>query len=671
MTITINRTDTDRILELGGGSNPIVNPECRGGRDVHIDCRMAHNGDGRQAVDIVWDLSQFPWPLGDGEFDGAIAIFVLEHLPYPAVPGFVKELFRVVKPGAKAVVAIPNTEAQLKWIQEHPEGWDGKDLFLASSEKLFGDQRHSEREGDSRPGTDSHKSFFNSGIATQLFQGAGFSSIVVRPYGERATDLLVEAIKPAKPVNIPWEEDPGDCPRCGKSRNKRHYECTCIPASSNPPETMQDERTGETPPSPLSEGGSPRSEAASPLKMGARDLEAIYGRDYWENYRGEGFAWDFPRHEILFRNVMRRKPESVLELGCGRGYLLKRFQDAGLHAEGLDVSRTAYQTRVCEFIQRMNLLDTPWLINPFDREILTFDLCLSIAFLEHVPEHLVPQVAEEMKRTCKRGLHAVHFQDDGKQQGACTFRPRDWWLDHLPPGHEVVSWQDMVSGEFPPEVLQGDSKLKVNLGSAWTMRHHGWENVDILDLKQFAQANGYKFRQWDLKTGLPWKTGEVDLFFLSHVLEHLSYADGLKLLKECRRCAKLEGGAIRIIVPNAGELLRSFAHDNCWDTLTSGDSEGPVPLGGFDEINPNAAATALGCQKLWHLLMEGHTAIYDDQTLWHALKETDWVPSGASFRQTQVPAVQTALREGVEMAYFGSDGRTGISLFIDAVPLTG
>ncbi len=673
MTISINRTGTDRLLELGGGSHPLVHPECRGGRDVHVDFRMCNNGDGSQAVDIVWDLSQTPWPLKDQEFDGAIAVFVLEHLPYPQVPGFVRELFRVLKPGAKAVVAIPNTEAQLKWTLEHPEGWDGKNLFESASCKLFGDQQHSEREGDPQPGSDSHKSFFSPAIVTQLFQEAGFSSLVVRPYGERATDLLVEAIKPP---GVPWEEDPGDCPKCGLSRNKRHYECECSPG---PPKTTQEDRTGEKGGETLSEGRSSLLEAARPLEMGARDLETLYGRDYWENYRGEGFAWDFPRHEILYKNILRRKPESVLELGCGRGYLLKRFQDAGIRAAGLDVSRTAWQTRVCESISLADILATPWTFESHFTESFShkaFDICLSVAFLEHVPEHLVPSVAEEMVRTCKRGLHAVHLQDDGKQHGACTFRDRSWWQDKLPPGHEVVSWDEMVQGEFPQEVLQGDGKIKANLGCAWTMRHHGWENIDVLDLKQFSQANGYKFRQWDLKTGLPWKTGEVDLFFLSHVLEHLSYQDGLRLLKECRRCAKPETGAIRVIVPDAGMLLNSYVSDHrpglmqgCTDELLR--DAGVTFLKDFDLINPNAAASPLACQKLWHLLLDGHASIYDQESLSCALTEAGWVPSEASFRLTKVPAIQQVLREGVEMLYAGSDGRTGVSLFVDAVPLTG
>lgn len=638
--ISINRKDTDRLLELGGGGRPLVKPECQGGRDVHVDCRMAQDPEGRQTVDIVWDLSQFPWPLQDEEFDGALAVFVLEHVPYPAVPGFLKELLRVLRPGAKAVLAIPNTEAQLKWVQEHPEGWDDKDLFLAASEKLFGDQRHSEREGTSLPGSDSHKSFFTPQIAAQLFQEAGFSNIVVRPYGERATDLLVEAVKPPQPVE--------------------------------PPKTVPDERTGENPPSPPPEGGSPVLEAARGLPGGARDLEALYGRDYWENYRGEGFAWDFPRHEVIFQNVMRRKPESVLELGCGRGYLLKRFQDAGIWTMGLDVSRFAWQTRVTEGVYLHDVLQTPWSVqHDLEDKYDIYDLCLSVAFLEHVPEHLVPQVAGEMARTCKRGLHAVHFQDDGKQQGACTFRDRNWWQDRLPPGHEVVSWQELVTGEFPPGVLQGDGKVKANLGCAWTMRHHGWENVDVLDLKQFAQANGCKFKQWDLKQGLPWKTGEVDLFFLSHVLEHLNYQDGLKLLKECRRCAKPETGAIRLIVPNAGVLIEKYVPDPVSYDERNEPYEWRSSLDDFDLINPQAASAPTACQKLWHLLLDGHAAVYDHEALHHALTEAGWVPSEASFRLTKVPAVQQVLREGIEMLYAAADGHTSLALWMDAVPLTG
>ena len=55
-----------------------------------------------QATDIVYDLTQYPWPFRDEEFDGAIAKDIIEHMLY-VVP-FLDECWRIVKPGAELYI---------------------------------------------------------------------------------------------------------------------------------------------------------------------------------------------------------------------------------------------------------------------------------------------------------------------------------------------------------------------------------------------------------------------------------------------------------------------------------------------------------------------------------------------------------------------------------------
>ena len=62
--ITLNRQPGQRVLELGGGANPLVNPACmnKGGVDCNVDARMCHNAAGEQTVDFVADFNQ-PLPI--------------------------------------------------------------------------------------------------------------------------------------------------------------------------------------------------------------------------------------------------------------------------------------------------------------------------------------------------------------------------------------------------------------------------------------------------------------------------------------------------------------------------------------------------------------------------------------------------------------------------------
>lgn len=193
--LQIQRSGNDVLLELGGGSSPVVRPRCQGGRDVAVDARICYDREGKQCTDFVANFNE-PLPIGSSEFDGVLSIFAMEHISYTKVPQFIAEVFRVLKPGGAACIVIPNTEAQLRWILNNPQGWDGKDLFESASCKLFGDQRHGEREGNPDAGIDSHKTFFNPAIAQQLFSAAGFVDIQIEPFGQRATDQIIRSRKP-------------------------------------------------------------------------------------------------------------------------------------------------------------------------------------------------------------------------------------------------------------------------------------------------------------------------------------------------------------------------------------------------------------------------------------------------------------------------------------------
>lgn len=60
-------------------------------------------------VDIVHDLETYPWPLPDNSVNRAIASHVLEHID-PAHGNFLKfmdEIWRVMKPGAQFMFAVP------------------------------------------------------------------------------------------------------------------------------------------------------------------------------------------------------------------------------------------------------------------------------------------------------------------------------------------------------------------------------------------------------------------------------------------------------------------------------------------------------------------------------------------------------------------------------------
>lgn len=603
--ITVRSKPNDILVELGCGSNPILHPRCQGGKDLCVDVRWCENAQGQPTVDFVADFNEI-LPISSEEFDGVISQYTIEHISWRKVKQFVSEMFRILKPGGRCVIICPNTEAQFQWYQSNPNGWDNHDAFESASCCLFGDQDYPEN---------THKSFFSPTIANQLFSAVGFENVKTMAYGSRNTDMVIECSKPT-----------------GSKIDTKYVDSEVNPVFVKVVEPAKQK---------------------VPSKVYTR--EEMYDKHYFNGggkvggYANEGYR-DFPCHEITARHILARKPESVLEVGAARGYVLKRIQDAGVYGKGLEISKHCYMTRVCEGIYLGDLCNTPWIsevchVIPTGRKI---DLCYSIATLEHIPEQFLPAVIAQIADVSKRGLHGVDFgqKDDGWDRTHVTLKSKEWWLNQFgehAPGYpvEIVDKEELERGAFPEEVLKGDGKVKLNIGSYSVMFHHGWVNIDTHDLAQFAGANGYKYQRLDVRGGLPYGTGSVDMIFHSHMLEHLTYKEGTQFLKECRRVLKPNTGVMRILVPDAGMLTGLYANVN-------GDCSVSYGLEIFDEINDGCAASPTAVGKLWALMGEGHAACYDAVTLCKMLEDTGFLSMQSQFRKIDDPS---PIGEGKNIAF--------------------
>jgi predicted SAM-dependent methyltransferase len=65
----------------------------------------------------------------------------------------------------------------------------------------------------------------------------------------------------------------------------------------------------------------------------------------------------------------------------------------------------------------------------------------------------------------------------------------------------------------------------------------------------------------DLRNGIPAADNSLDLAYHSHMLEHLSYQDGILFLKECFRVLK-PGGTMRILVPDLELWINAYTNNN-------------------------------------------------------------------------------------------------------------
>jgi SAM-dependent methyltransferase len=89
-----------RVLDAGCGEGVLV--------DEYADRLSITGVDANYSSAQVTSASLTALPFGDGSFDRALCLDVLEHLPYLDQPPALAELFRVLKPGGELLVSAPN-----------------------------------------------------------------------------------------------------------------------------------------------------------------------------------------------------------------------------------------------------------------------------------------------------------------------------------------------------------------------------------------------------------------------------------------------------------------------------------------------------------------------------------------------------------------------------------
>ena len=341
-----------------------------------------------------------------------------------------------------------------------------------------------------------------------------------------------------------------------------------------------------------------------------------FDRSYFESdnqnrgYRYEGYrnyAFHYKTAEIIYNYCKKHNCSKLLELGSARGYTAKILESKGLDVIGIDISQHCYHTRVIKKFILYDITDIPY---PFNDQ--QFDLVYSIAVLEHLPVDKIGKIIEEIARISRCTLHGISTTSWDIDDTHQTIKPIEWWQkkfeEYTPIGYSY-HLLDKKELETPPYPIPGgDGLRKINLGSYINMFYYQWENIDILDLKKFAELNHYNFKQLDIREPLPYDENTIDLIFTSHTLEHLTDREALQLLEECNRILK-PGGLIRIAVPDS----RKLAEEYIYGTIKQ-----------YSCINKGVEQSQTDIDALNHLLWSGHKTIYDEVKLKKYLEQTNF-----------------------------------------------
>ena len=131
------------------------------------------------------------------------------------------------------------------------------------------------------------------------------------------------------------------------------------------------------------------------------------------------------------------------------------------------------------------------------------------------------------------------------------------------------------------------ASLKLHLGSGGN-NLPGWINIDLAGARADVA--------WDLRRPLPFADRSANAVFLEHVLEHMTVAEGMAVLRHAFRVLA-PGGIIRVGVPDAGLYARSYV---------GGD-------GAIDELRPGRPTRMLALGEVFQ--EHGHVSAWDGETL--------------------------------------------------------
>lgn len=127
-------------------------------------------------------------------------------------------------------------------------------------------------------------------------------------------------------------------------------------------------------------------------------------------------------------------PETVLDIGCGKGNLVLWLRRLGVKAYGVDISNYALENAhkpIKKYLSKAGIADLPF-------ENSGFDLVVTFNLLEHINEKDLPRAIDESRRVAKRWvLHKIWGTSRFEQRFPVsdpthvTVKPNRWWREKL------------------------------------------------------------------------------------------------------------------------------------------------------------------------------------------------------------------------------------------------
>jgi protein-L-isoaspartate(D-aspartate) O-methyltransferase len=179
-------------------------------------------------------------------------------------------------------------------------------------------------------------------------------------------------------------------------------------------------------------------------KADCATLAIQWGKDYWDGERQYGYggykydARQRPIAEAMAKHYNIKPGDKILDVGCGKGYLLHEFTQVvpGVEIAGIDISEYGIanaKEEVKPFIQVGNAISLPYEDNSFDfvvsvttlHNLYNYELSQAIQEIQRVGKGNRKHIAIESYRNEREKANLLYWQLTCR----CFFTPKEWeWV---------------------------------------------------------------------------------------------------------------------------------------------------------------------------------------------------------------------------------------------------
>ena len=200
-----------------------------------------------------------------------------------------------------------------------------------------------------------------------------------------------------------------------------------------------------------------------------RRIAMQFGKEYFDGTREQGYGgyrydgrW-IPIAEDIIRHFKLKPGDRVLDVGCGKGFLVKDLMKAcpGLEAFGLDISEYAVTNCEPEVVGRLHVGNANRLPFPDD----SFDAVLSINTVHNLEREGCIQALKEMERVApgKGYVQVDAYRNEAEKRVFI-----DWVLTAMthdtPEGWVHLLHEAGYTGDYYWTILEVDPEQTQSLG---------------------------------------------------------------------------------------------------------------------------------------------------------------------------------------------------------------